>query len=117
MRECLRTAGVRANLVQRRDTFASPQFVWLQAVLDQSLRPLNKRVFTGLVNAANRFLETDLDPALLVAEAEAAGQSFFEYWGSVIGSQASPVAQSLSGVVSRLANTRGEWTNIVDDEI
>ncbi len=117
MLKCLRVASVRANLVQRRDTFASPHFVWLQAVLDQSMRPLNKRVFTSLVNAANRFLETELDPALLVAEAEAAGQSFFEHWGPVIGSQDSPVAKSLSGVVSRLANTRGEWKTIVADTI
>lgn len=117
MLKCLRTASVRANLVQRRDTFASPQFVWLQALLDQSMRPLNKRVFTTLVNAANRFLGADIDPALLVAEAEAAGQSFFEYWGVVIGSHDSPIAKTLSDIVARLANKRGEWKKVVAEAI
>jgi DNA helicase-2/ATP-dependent DNA helicase PcrA len=117
MLQGLRAASVRANLVQRRDTFASPQFVWLHAILDQSMRPLNKRVFTSLVNAANRFLDTDLEPALLVAEAEAAGQSFFEYWGSAIGAQESPIAKSLGNIASRLANTRGEWKKVVTDAI
>lgn len=117
MLERLRAASVRANIVQRRDTFASPQFVWLQAILDQSLRPLNKRGFTGMVNAANRFLETDLDPALLIAEAEVAGQSFSEYWASVIGSENSPIAKSLSDIVLRLANTRGQWKQVVAETI
>jgi DNA helicase-2/ATP-dependent DNA helicase PcrA len=117
MLECLRAASVRANIVQRRDTFASPQFVWLQAILDQSLRPLNKRVFTGLVNAANRFLETNLDPALLIAEAEAAGQSFSEYWASAIGAEESAVAKSLGDIVLQLANTRGQWKKVVADAI
>jgi DNA helicase-2/ATP-dependent DNA helicase PcrA len=117
MLACLRDASVKANLVQRRDSFVSPQFVWLQACLDQSLRPLNKRVFANLVNAANRFLGLELDSALLVAEAEAAGQSYFEYWGTVVGAQDLAVTQTMGLLVGRLANTRGEWKKIVDEAI
>jgi hypothetical protein len=47
----------------------------MQACLDQALRPLNKLVFGNLVDAANRFLGLALDPAFLIAEAEAAGQT------------------------------------------
>ncbi len=37
--EALRTAGVKASIITRRDRFISPQFVWLQTCLDQSLNP------------------------------------------------------------------------------
>lgn len=117
MLDSLRGASVKASLVQRRENFVSPQFVWLQACLDQSLRPLNKRVFANLVNAANRFLELDFDPTLLVAEAEAAGQSYFEYWGTLIAGHEGLRAREIGGLVGRLANTRGEWKKIVEETI
>ncbi len=117
MLECFRSASVKANLVQRRDNFVSPQFVWLQACLDQSLRPLNKRVFANLVNAANRFLGLELDPALLAAEAEAAGQSYFEYWGTLVSAQDAPIAKSIGQLVQRLASSREEWKKIVEEAI
>jgi DNA helicase-2/ATP-dependent DNA helicase PcrA len=117
MLACLKKASVKANLVQRRDNFVSPQFVWLQACLDQALRPLNKRVFANLVNAANRFLAIELDPALLVAEAEAGGQTDCEHWSVVIEATESSIAKQLGRLVRRLANTRGEWRKIVDEAI
>jgi DNA helicase-2/ATP-dependent DNA helicase PcrA len=117
MLECLRSASIKANLVQRRDSFASPQFMWLQACLDQALRPLNKRVFTNLVNAGNRFLDLDLEPELLVAEAEAAGQSYFEYWATAVQASSSSIANEIATIVIRLANTRGQWGRVVDDAI
>jgi DNA helicase-2/ATP-dependent DNA helicase PcrA len=117
MLECLRNASIRANLVQRRDSFASPQFVWLQACLDQSLRPLNRRVFSNLVNTANRFLDLDLEPELLMAEAEAASQSYFEYWATVVQGLPSSAASDLGKIAVRLANARGQWKRTVDDAI
>jgi len=113
----LRSAGVTASLVQRRDNFVSPQFVWLQACLDQALRPTNKRVFANLVNAANRFVDVELDPALLVAEAEAAGHSFFEHWSIVVEATESVVAKQLAGLIKRLAQSRDDWKKIVDEAI
>ena len=76
----LKAKGVPAVLAQRRDRFISPQFVWLQACLDQALRPTDKQVFIVVVNAANRIAEIALDPSILIAEAEASGQSYLEYW-------------------------------------
>lgn len=117
MLECLRQASIKANLVQRRDSFASPHFTWLQACLDQALRPLNKRVFANLVNAANRFLDLDLEPDLLIAEAEAAGQSYFEYWATLVQGAQSPAADEIGKIAIRLANARGQWRQVVDDAI
>ena len=110
---CLKTHGVRATLLQRRDNFISPQFVWLQACLDQALRPANRRFFTILVNSANRILDLELDPDLVMAEAEARGQSFIEYWGTVVTATQSPLSKKLGGVVQKLVHSRSEWKKTV----
>lgn len=112
---CLKARGVKVVLAQRRDNFISPQFVWLQACLDQALRPTNRRVFSTLVNAANRIAGLDLDPSLLMAEAEAASQSFFEYWGIVVSSTDSPVAAKLGSLVKRIAQSRNDWKQVVEE--
>jgi DNA helicase-2/ATP-dependent DNA helicase PcrA len=58
--------------------FISPQFSWLQACLDQALRPADRQVFTMMVDAANRIAGMDCEAALLAAEAEAAGRGYLE---------------------------------------
>jgi len=106
---CLRDRDVRAALAQRRDDFVSPQFVWLQVCLDQVLRPTNRRAFAALVYTANRIAGIDLDPNVLVAEAEADGHSFFEHWANTVTSTDVPVAQKLGNLVQGLAQSRNEW--------
>lgn len=117
MLSCLKERGVRAVLAQRRDNFISPQFVWLQACLDQALRPANKRVFSTLVNAANRIADLDLDSSLFIAEAEAAGQSFFEHWGIAASSINSPVAAKLGSLVKKIVQSRSDWKQVVQEGI
>ena len=114
---CLRGKGVNAVLAQRRDNFISPQFVWLQAFLDQALRPTNRRIFTVLVNAGNRIADLDFDPAILIAEAEASGLGYFEHWSVITQLAENPVAQNLGELVARLANSRNEWRQVVKDAI
>ena len=115
--DCLKKKRVDAVLAQRRDNFISPQFVWLQACLDQALRPTNRRVFTVLVNAGNRFASLDIDPAILITEAEASGLSYFEHWSIIAQTDENPVAQKLGKLTMRLANSRNEWRQIVRDAI
>ncbi|MEI6511227.1 MAG: ATP-dependent helicase [Candidatus Uhrbacteria bacterium] len=115
--DSLKARGVRAVLSQRRDDFVSPQFVWLQALLDQVIRPTNKRVFTALVHAANRICNSELDPVLLIAEAEAVGESFFEFWAKSIKEIDSSLAQELGLFAQRLAQTRTSWKLVVQDAI
>lgn len=115
--KCLRGHGVKAALAQPRDNFISPQFVWLQACLDQTMRPTNKRVFSLLVNAANRIAGLELDPSILIAEAEAGGQSFFEHWGIVVAASDLPLAQNLGSLVKKLAQSRDNWNQIVKEAI
>ena len=109
----LKEGGVKAVLLQRRDHFISPQFVWLQACLDQALRPTDTRVSKILVDAANRIAQLELDPLILKAEAEAAGHSLFEHWGIVASATDSVVAQKLGGLTQRLAQARSNWKEVV----
>ena len=106
-----------AVLAQRRDNFISPQFVWLQACLDQALRPTNRRVFAVLVNTGNRIADLDFEPAILIAEAEVSGLSYIEHWSVIAQATGNPVAQYLGELVERLANSRSEWRQVVKDAI
>jgi DNA helicase-2/ATP-dependent DNA helicase PcrA len=117
MLSCLQSKGVNAILVQRRDNFISPQFVWLQACLDQILRPTNRRQFTMLVNSANRITDLELDPLILIAEAEAAGHSLLEHWGMVAASTKSIVAEQLGALVAKLVQSRSNWKDVVKKAI
>jgi DNA helicase-2/ATP-dependent DNA helicase PcrA len=117
MLACLQNKGVNAVLVQRRDNFISPQFVWLQACLDQMLRPSNKRQFTIMVNSANRIADLELDPLILIAEAEAAGHSLLEHWGMVVASTKSVVVKQLGKLVEKLVHSRSSWKEVIKTAI
>jgi DNA helicase-2/ATP-dependent DNA helicase PcrA len=113
MLSSLKGKGVNAALLQRRDSFISPQFVWLEALLDQALRPTNKRKFVALVNAANRIAALELDALVLVAEAEAAGHSYFEHWSQAVAAISSEVGKELGSLARELAQSRANWKEVV----
>ena len=101
--------SVKAFIVTRRDRFISPQFVWLQTCLDQSLRPMDTQVFTAMVDAANRIAGTELDAKLLAAEAEASGSSFLEYWAVAANASGNPIASRLAGFALCIVQSRAAW--------
>ena len=115
--ELLRSASVKAFIVTRRDRFISPQFVWLQSSLDQSLRPTDRHVFTTMVDAANRISGTDLDAALLAAEAEAAGNGFAEYWGLSAKASDNATVARLGEFVLRLIQSRAAWRAVLREAL
>lgn len=115
--EALRAKAVKAFIVTRRDRFISPQFVWLQACLDQALRPTDKQVFTTMVNAANRVSGTDLDPALLAVEAEASGSSLMEYWGAAAKTTGSAIGSRLAEYALRVLQSRASWRSVVTEAL
>jgi len=117
MLTCLKSYNIKAVLAQRRDNFISPQFVWLHSCLDQSIRPSNKRVFASFVNAANRILDIELDVDILIAEAEASGESFFEHWGKTVSLMESQTSKKLGGLVLKLVQSRNSWNQIVREAI
>jgi DNA helicase-2/ATP-dependent DNA helicase PcrA len=115
--EALRTRGVKAAIATRRDGFVSPQFAWLYACLDQTLRPADRRIFIVLANAANRIAGTDLDPALLAAEADAAGKSYLEQWGLVAQTTENPVAKTLAQFALKLVQSRNNWKAVLSEAL
>lgn len=117
----LQAAGVKAAIATRRDRFMSPQFGWLQACLDQSIRPTDKRIFTAMVDAANRIVgvadEQALNASLLIAEAEATGQSCMEHWVAAAQATSDAVFTRLAAMAQRLIESRASWKRIVTEAL
>lgn len=115
--EALRSRSVKAAIATRRDRFVSPQFAWLQACLDQSIRPADRQVFTTMANAANRISGTEFDTALLAAEAEVAGQSYLEQWALTTSVSDNPFAQRLASFALRLVQSRSAWRGVLTEAL
>lgn len=113
----LHANGVKASIATRRDRWASPQFAWLQAALDQALRPGDEQIFIALVGAANRIANTDADAALLRAQAAASGRTPFEQWAVDAAASENPSAQTLGDLASRLIQSRASWRAVVRDAL
>lgn len=117
----LQAAGVKAAIATRRERFMSPQFVWLQACLDQSIRPTDKRIFTALVDAANRIVaavdDLALDAPLLIAEAEAAGRGYMEQWAIAAITSGNVTLTRLAGFAQRLVESRAAWRKVVAEAL
>lgn len=117
VQQALQSKGIKAVVAQRRDRFISPEFNWLQACLDQALRPNDVRMFRLLVDAANRITGSDLDADILLAEAEAAGSAYFEHWAnSVVGGDNEKLC-ALAALALQLARSRRQWRQVVSAAI
>lgn len=115
--DALRAAGVKAVLATRRDQFVSPQFVWLQNCLDQTIRPHDRQGFTALGAAANRIAGLELDTAILFAEATSTGKSYLEHWALAAQASQNEVAVKLSDFALRLIQSRMNWLQITNQAI
>jgi DNA helicase-2/ATP-dependent DNA helicase PcrA len=115
--DALRANGAKAWIAIRRDRFVSPQFVWLQTCLDQSLRPTDRQVFKAMVDAANRIASGEFDAALLAAEAEAAGHGFMEHWALAVSASDNTIASRLAGLALRLVQSRTTWRTVMAEAL
>lgn len=113
----LQAAGVKAALATKRDKFISPQFAWLLACLDQSVRPLDRQVFVKMVGAANRFAGTEIDASLVQAQAEGSGRTMFEQWTLLAQGETSPVSQKLGALSARLIQSRAAWKPVTAEAL
>jgi DNA helicase-2/ATP-dependent DNA helicase PcrA len=73
-------AGVPAAIAQRRDDFLSPEFRWLVALLKQTVRPLDKRNMTSLIDSFNRATGLTLSSDQIMVDAEASGEGYLSRW-------------------------------------
>ncbi|WP_136660602.1 ATP-dependent helicase [Nitratireductor sp. XY-223] len=78
--QALQEKGVQAVIAQRRDDFLSPEFRWLVACLVQTVRPLDNRNITVLIEAFNRIAGIEVSVDQVIADAEATGHGYFGTW-------------------------------------
>lgn len=101
--------GVPASLSKRRNSFISPEFIWLHCCLDQILRPADRRVFAALVFSANKIWQLELDPILLVAESESSGQSYLTIWVNQATLSESEFCRSVVGHLNQFIANNTQW--------
>jgi len=70
-----------------------------------------------MADAANRIAGTELDVALLAAEAEASGNSFLEYWGLAATSSGNAIASRLGELALRIVESRTAWRAVVAEAL
>lgn len=80
MNRALHDAGVTARVAQRRDDFLSPEFRWVVAVLRQTVRPLDRRNLSVLVDSFNRMGGASIDVSQVISDAESTGFSYLATW-------------------------------------
>ena len=113
--DSLQDNGIKAAISQRREHFVSPQFVWLQACLELTLRPSDRLVTTRLVNAANQIAKCEHDAALIIAEASAPGRSYMEQWANEVGRSNGTTEKRLSRLAMMLVESRASWKLVVNE--
>jgi len=78
----LKDRDVPAVIAQRRDHFLTPQFQWLQAVLHQITRPLDKRNFRLVVDTYNEMTGSVYTVEDFISEAEQTSVDYLGVWAN-----------------------------------
>ena len=96
--------GVRAEIVTRRDDFASPQMRWLVACLRQINRPLDRRNMAVVLRTFDSFATSAPDREEVESRSESDGTNLLEAWvTSVREAEASQSATAAVDVLATLA--------------
>jgi len=113
--EALTAAGVSAAIMQRRDDFRSPQFLWLTATLRQALRPMDKRALEALSGAFNRWFGLSSSVDDLITAAELSERSFLDEWcASVKADQSAPeAAKALAELAAKLGKDPAKFRTLI----
>lgn len=111
----LANQSIKAVIAQRRDDFRSPQFLWLGAVLRQSLRPLDRRALEALTGAFNRWFGVALRGDDLLSSADLSSRSYIEEWATAAAMSENPLAVELANMASRLSKEPSKFRTFIDD--
>jgi DNA helicase II / ATP-dependent DNA helicase PcrA len=80
MQKAFQAVQVPAVIAQRRNDFLSAEVRWLVACLVQTVRPLDRRNMTVLIDAFNRFAEIQVAVDQVLSDAEASGAAYLKVW-------------------------------------
>ncbi len=113
MHAALREEQVPAVIAQRRDDFLSPQLRWLVAMLNQIVRPLDRRNIGVFVESFNRMAGIALVADQIIIDAETTGRSYLATWLEAAAHGGLAPARLLE-LVSRLASQPGGAKAVID---
>lgn len=80
MQRALQARQVPAVIAQRRDDFLSAEIRWLVACLVQTVRPLDRRNMSVLIDAFNRFAGIEVSVDQVLSDAAASSVAYFKVW-------------------------------------
>ncbi|EJL81522.1 DNA/RNA helicase, superfamily I [Polaromonas sp. CF318] len=81
-REALHDEGIPAQIAQRRDSFASLPYAWLQGALNLANRRSDQRAFQVFAEASNKLLSLDIDLDSASAQASATHGDLLRSWAT-----------------------------------
>lgn len=117
MQKALKAAQVPAVLAQRRDEFLSAEVRWLLAALTQTVRPLDRRNMTALIESFNRFGGLEIDVGQVLSEAEAGGAAYMSVWLEAVKSSVdgSTIGPKLVSAAERLNREPSSAKKVVEE--
>ena len=107
--------SIRAVIAQRRDDFRSPQFLWLGAVLRQSIRPLDRRALEALTGAFNRWFGMNLRGDDLLSSADLSSRSYMDEWAAAASLSEIPLAVELADMAARLSKEPSRFRAFIEE--
>jgi len=78
--DSLNARNIETIIAQRRDDFRSPQFLWLSAVLNIAIRPLDKKMVERMIGAFNRWFNLEVDFEEIFNVSEISSRSYISEW-------------------------------------
>lgn len=102
--------GIPAQIVQRRDSFASIPYQWLYASLQVANRRSDTREFKNFVEAGNAMWGMGLDTAELVARAKATNGDLLRAWSQATADlHLSPLGDEIVPMLRSALAERGDY--------
>ena len=107
MQAALRHRSVPAEIMLRRDEFASPQMRWFVSALKQITRPLDRRNMAVLADTFESFVPLSINWDVLLSRSESEGIPYLSVWIDLVREAELPDAMvEVVKVVADLANGR-----------
>lgn len=110
----LRNESVPSVIVQRRDDFLSPEFRWMVALLKQSIRPLDKRNLSVLVEAFNRITQINVAAEQVMTDAEVTGGGYLTTWIKAVTASGNTESAELISIVDVIAKDAASFRKAID---
>ncbi|MCH4271906.1 ATP-dependent helicase [Kerstersia gyiorum] len=106
VQRALNDIGIQAQIAQRRDSFASPPYVWLHSALNLANRRTDQRIFLVFVESSAKFMGIKLEPQNLASLAATTHGDLLRTWVSEarkIEALSEPIQTLLDIIASQLA--------------